>query len=195
MNKLLLDLPEQILTDRLHLRPYRAGDGPAYHEVCLHNKAHLLPFEAGNPALNINTVEEAETLVRRFAVDWLARDAFFLGGWHRASGRFICQVYVGPVDWNLPEFEIGYFVDTRHKGQGYVTEAVRAVVQTCFDHLDAHRLRLSCNELNVASWRVAERCGFVREGHLRQRHPAILCEDGVYSGDYLYGLLRSEFHP
>ncbi|MCC6169163.1 MAG: GNAT family N-acetyltransferase [Caldilineaceae bacterium] len=49
------------------------------------------------------------------------------------------------------------------------------------------------NEVNIRSQRVAERCGFVREGHIRQVHPHILCADGSYSGDYLYGLLRSEW--
>lgn len=193
MNKMLLDLPEQLDTERLIVRAYRPGDGATYCDVCLHNKTHLLPYEAGNPALEVETVDDAETLVRRFAASWAARDAFFYGAWQRATGAFACQIYVGPVSWELPEFEIGYFVDKRCEGQGFVSEGVRAVIPFCFEHLHAHRLRLGCNETNTRSWRVAERCGFVREGHIRQVHAHILCADGSYSGDYLYGLLRSEW--
>lgn len=193
MNKMLLDLPEQIDTERLIVRAFRYGDGAAYRDVCRHNQFHLLPYEAGNPALQVATVEDAETLVRRFVADWTARQAFFWGAWRRDSGRFACQIYVGPVNWELPEFEIGYFADVRCERQGFVTEAARAAIGFCFDHLHAHRLRLSCNETNRRSWRVAERCGFVREGHIRQLHSYVRCKDGSYSGDYLYGLLRSEW--
>jgi len=190
MHKLLLELPEHIKTERLLLRPYQAGDGEAYFEVCQRNREHLLPYEAGNPALEVQTVQDAEILVREFANAWASRQAFFFGAW---GPEFVAQIYVGAVSWTLPEFEIGYFVDCAHQGKGFVTEAVRAVLDFCFVHLRAHRLRLACNETNVRSWKVAERCGFRREGHIRQVHSDILCADGTYSGDYLYGLLRSEY--
>jgi RimJ/RimL family protein N-acetyltransferase len=175
------------------LRPYQAGDGQAYFAICQRNRDHLLPYEAGNPALEVHTVEDAEILVREFAVEWIARRSFFFGAWDRATHDWIAQVYVGAVSWELPEFELGYFVDHRHQGKGYVTEALHAAIDFCFVHLQAHRLRINCNETNLRSWKVAERCGFKREGHLREQHADIRCEDGTYSGDYLYGLLRSEW--
>ncbi len=193
MHKMLYTLPDQLETERLILRPYRAGDGAAYYEVCQRNREHLLPFEAGNPALDVYTLEQAEILVRHFAAEWAARNALFVGAWEKTTGSFAAQVYIGPVDWELPEFEIGYFVDVAHQGQGFVTEAVKAVLGWLFGDMRAHRVRLGCNEVNERSWRVAERCGFVREGHLRQTRKQVLRADGTYSGDYLYGLLRSEF--
>lgn len=193
MRPILLDLPEQLETERLILRPYRAGDGIAYLDVCLRSKAHLLPYEVGNPALEVQTLEDAEALVREFAVEWLARRAFFLGAWMRETPTFVAQVYIGVVSRDLPEFEIGYFVDPAHEGKGYVTEAAGAAVRFCFDHLRAQRLRLGCNETNVRSWRVAERLGFQREAYIRETHPNILREDFLPSGDYLYGLLRRDY--
>jgi aminoglycoside 6'-N-acetyltransferase len=99
-------------------------------------------------------------------------------------------VYIGSVSWDLPEFEVGYFVDKDHEGQGYVTEAVKAALRFIFEHLQAHRVRLECDDTNARSYRVAERCGFTREGHLREvkKHA-----DGTFSGTLCYGLLRSEF--
>jgi RimJ/RimL family protein N-acetyltransferase len=194
MHKMLLDLPARLETDRLIVRPYQAGDGPAYYNVCLRNKDHLLPYEAGNPALGVVTVEDAEILVREFAAAWVARRAFFFGAWKKSDPAvFVAQLYVGVVNWDLPEFEIGYFVDQRHEGQGYVTEGVRAALVFAFDHLQAHRVRLACNDTNTRSYRVAERCGFTREGHLRQTQTRVLLPGGTFSGEYLYGLLREEF--
>jgi [ribosomal protein S5]-alanine N-acetyltransferase len=194
MHKHLIDLPEKMETDRLVVRPYRAGDGAAYFDVCQRNKAHLVRFEGDNPIHAVTTLEEAEILVRDFAVDWARRSAFFLGCWCKETGAFAAQIYIGPLDWHRPAFMIGYFADVDHEGQGYVTEGVRAALRLCFEVLGASRVRLECNELNQRSLRLAERVGFRREGHIRETHPNRLRPDGRPSGDLIYGLLRREYH-
>jgi RimJ/RimL family protein N-acetyltransferase len=195
MHKLLIDLPDCFETPRLLVRPYRAGDGLAYFDVCQRNREHLLPFERGNAALSVTNAEETEILMREFAAAWVKRDVFFLGAWETSTGAFAAQLYVGVVSWELPEFEIGYFADVNHAGKGFVSEMVRhAALPLVFDFLGARRACIHCNETNIASWRVAERCGFVREGHLRATKPHIPLPDGSASGDYLYGLLREDYY-
>lgn len=190
MHKLLLDLPTRLETKRLTLRPYQSGDGECLYSVSQANRAHLARYEAENVLMGIKTPEEAEVVARDLANAWAARDCFFLGVFDRQTGVFVAQVYVGPVNWTLPEFQVGYFVDRDHEGQGYVTEAVKAALRFIFDHLQAHRVRLECDDTNVRSYQVAEHCGFVREGHLREvkKHA-----DGTFSGTLCYGMLRSEF--
>jgi len=192
-HKLLLVLPTQVDSERLLLRPYQAGDGERYYALCQNNKAHLLPYEAGNPALSVNTVEEAEVLVRQFAINWMARDSFFFGAWEKATGVLVAQIVVMVVNWELPEFEIGYFVDKDHEGRGFVTEGTRAILKFVFEHLKAQRVSANCSDTNDRSWHVMERCGLVREGHLRQNHAHLKRDDGTPSGQYMYGILRAEF--
>lgn len=193
MDKLPLDLPTRLETDRLILRPYTPEDAPAYLDVCRNNRQHLLPYEADNPAASVETLEQAEALMREFHDGWYARKVFFFGAWEKAGGAFAVQIYLGIEDLQLPEFALGYFVDSAHEGRGFVTEAARAALGFTFEHLHAHRVRLWCNETNTRSWRVAERLGFVREGFLRETNSWIPKPDGGYSGDYIYGLLRREF--
>jgi aminoglycoside 6'-N-acetyltransferase len=154
------------------------------------NRAHLARYEADNPARALGSEQEAEALVQELGAAFDAGDAFFLGAFHRETGQFVAQVYVGAVDWQVPAFTIGFFADQAHQGQGYVTEAVRAVLGVLFQEMGAHRVRMECDDTNARSQRVAERCGLVREGHLREDkiHP-----DGTRSGTLLYGLLRREF--
>jgi RimJ/RimL family protein N-acetyltransferase len=197
MHPLLLNLPTRLETARLVLRPYQAGDGPVYYEVCRNNQTHLLPYEADNPACRVSSEEDAEILVRQWAADWVTRHAFVFGAWDKGSGAFVAQIYVGCVNWDLPEFELGYFVDKAHEGQGFVTEAAQAVLGFIFGPLAAHRIRLRCSDTNARSYHVAERCGFRREGHLRQTDPRFRDAAGDYGGELFYGLLRAEFlqHP
>jgi aminoglycoside 6'-N-acetyltransferase len=190
MHKLLLDIPTRIEAQRVYLRCYRAGDGPWYYTMSQKNKAHLARYESGNRVMSIDTEEDAEIAVRGFAAAWTARDAFFLGGFRRDTHEFVAQIYVGPVYWDLPEFEIGFFADVEHEGQGYVTEAARAALGFAFEHLGAHRVRLECDDTNERSFRVAERCGMVREGHVRENKKNA---DGSISGTLYYGILRDEF--
>lgn len=190
MHKLLLDIPAHIKTERLYLRCYQAGDGPWYYAMSQKNKPHLARYESGNAVMTINTEQDAEVAVRNFAAAWVARNAFFLGAFRRDTHEFVAQIYIGPVNWDLPEFVIGYFVDVEHEGQGYVTEATKAALRFVFEHLGAHRVRLECDDTNARSYRVAEGCGLIREGHIREnkKNP-----DGSISGTLHYGVLRSEF--
>jgi len=190
MNKMLLDIPTRFETERLIIRCYEAGDGPLYYAAGVRNRDHLQRYESGNVILTAKTEQEAEILVRELHADWVARNCFFMGAFDKETREFVAQIYVGVVNWDLPEFVMGYFVDKDHEGQSFVTEAVRATLRFIFEHLRAHRVRLDTNETNTRSRRVAERCGFVQEGRLREsrRNP-----DGTFSGDVFYGLLRSEY--
>jgi RimJ/RimL family protein N-acetyltransferase len=190
MNKILVEFPDHFETERLHLRSYQPGDGKWYYAMSLKNHAHLSQFESENAAFNIASEETAEELVCEFADAWMKRAYFFIGAFDKKTGKFVAQVYVGPLDWKTPEFEIGYFADVDHEGQGYVTEAVKGTLGILFGQLQAHRVRLACNETNLRSIRVAERCNMTKEGILRENK---LNPDGTYSNSLLYGLLKSEY--
>lgn len=186
----LHDPPACINTERLVLRPYHAGDGSWYFPVSRRNRDHLQRFEAGNPLLNIENEEAAENLVRSFADAWVAGEHRFLAAFVRADQHFAAQIYIGRVNLQLPEYRIGYFADVDHEGKGYVTEAVHGCLAFIFEHLNAHRISLECDDTNVRSRRVAERCGMRLEAHFREnrRWP-----DGALTGTLHYGLLRRDW--
>lgn len=190
MHKLLLEIPTQFETERLLVRCYQPGDGKMYYQIGLRNREHLSRYERGNALNTLQNEAEAETVICDFVSRWLARESFFLGAFDKATGEFVAQIYIGVVNWDLPEFELGYVADVDHEGQGYVTEAAQGALRFIFDYLGAHRVRLECDDMNKRSYRVAERCGLVLEGHIRENKRN---SDGAISGTLHYGLLRSEF--
>jgi len=190
MDKTHLEFPTPIESARLILRSYQPGDGNWYYAMSLKNRQHLMQFEADNVAANIANEGEAELLMQDLSNEWAQGNCFFIGAFTKATGDFVAQVYVGTIDRSLPEFEIGYFADVDHEGQGYVTEAVRATLAVLFEQLNAHRVRLGVSDTNPRSIRVAERCGMVREGHLRENRRS---PDGTYTSSFIYGLLKAEF--
>jgi [ribosomal protein S5]-alanine N-acetyltransferase len=64
--------------------------------------------------------------------------------------------------------DIGYLLDRRHWGNGYATEAARAIVDWALSRPSIHRVWATCDTENVASARVLEKAGLQREGTLRR---------------------------
>ena len=62
---------------------------------------------------------------------------------------------------------IGYWLAPRARGRGLATRALRLLSGWALEELSIARLELTCAPDNLASQRVAERCGFRREGLLR----------------------------
>lgn len=63
---------------------------------------------------------------------------------------------------------IGYMLDQRHNGKGYMTEAVRLAVDFGFKELKLHRIEAGVMPHNVRSMRVLEKAGFQKEGIARK---------------------------
>lgn len=105
----------------------------------------------------------------------------------------------GPVGqismWRkLPDADrasIGYWVLAEHRGKGVITAALRAVTAWGLTAGPFARLELYVEPWNEGSWRAAQRCGFVREGLLREWEEV----GGVRKDMYTYGLVRTDYHP
>ncbi len=76
-------------------------------------------------------------------------------------------------------------------GHGYATEAACALLQWAFDTLDLNRVQAETDTRNVASARVLEKIGFVREGTLRED----CVVNGEVSDSWVFGLIRREWRP
>ncbi len=68
------------------------------------------------------------------------------------------------IDWEIPKFEIGYWVDTRKAGHGFITEAVEGLAHFAFSELSAKRVEIQCDTNNWRSRAIPERLGFKLEG-------------------------------
>jgi [ribosomal protein S5]-alanine N-acetyltransferase len=91
---------------------------------------------------------------------------------------------------DLPEGRaaVGYWLAPHARGRGVATHAVRLIAGWAFRDLRVARLELTCGPDNGASQRVAERCGFTREGVLRAHVPF----KGARRDSVVFSLLAGE---
>ena len=107
----------------------------------------------------------------------------------KAAGAPVGTFLLFKHDEGARRAEVGYVLARAHWGTGLMREALRAVAAQAFGPLGLRRLEAEVDPANVASTRVLERVGFVREGLLRQRW---LRDQRPYDVA-IYGLLGDEF--
>ena len=86
---------------------------------------------------------------------------------------------------------LGYWMGATYARQGYMTAAVSAVLPFAFGTLRLHRVEAACIPANLASVRLLEKTGFVREGIARR----YLCIDGVWQDHLLFARLKDDPQP
>ena len=85
---------------------------------------------------------------------------------------------------------ISYLLGYEYWGNGYMTEAARAVVDFLFNTVGYRKLIAGCDSENIGSGKVMEKLGMRREAVLREH---IKRKDGTWGDDFQYGILRREF--
>jgi RimJ/RimL family protein N-acetyltransferase len=87
-----------------------------------------------------------------------------------ADGSFVGLALAPEIDREGREVELGYVVSPAARSRGVGTRVLALLTRWAFDELDAHRIALIIDVANPASERVAERCGYTREGVMRSTH-------------------------
>jgi RimJ/RimL family protein N-acetyltransferase len=84
-----------------------------------------------------------------------------------ADDRLLGTVGLPRLDWEHRVAEVGYFVAPWARGRGAAWRAAGLLARWALTDLGLARVSCDVDVENVASLRVAERAGFVREGVLR----------------------------
>ncbi|MFZ0578533.1 MAG: GNAT family N-acetyltransferase [Psychrobacillus psychrotolerans] len=142
MNPLLLDIPLQIETERLLLRaPRQSGDGTIVNDAIKESFNELkawLPF-----AQTLPTVEETEVNLREAYINFFKRDSLRFLIFHKDTNDFIGVTSFEGLNWDIPKSHIGYWINTRFMGNGYMLEAVKGLCELGLNHINFKRVEIS----------------------------------------------------
>jgi ribosomal-protein-alanine N-acetyltransferase len=169
--------------EEITLRAPRLRDRPQWNSVRAENKDWLSPWEATLPVLPHDSpaYEGGDTrpsfyqMVRSLNHEARAGRSYSFFIW---SGKnLVGQITMGGVMYGaLRGAHIGYWVDQNYANRGFTTQAVKLVTAFGFSQLGLHRMEINVRPENAASCRVAEKAGFVIEGHRK----AFLHIDGAW---------------
>ena len=148
-----------------------------------------------HPGVYENTYVPAER-GHDFARNWVGR---YVDGWRDGScagftirsatdDSFLGFAALVSLELGKGEAEAGYVVGAHARGRGVATAALRTVSRWGIDVIGLQRIYLKIDPQNIASTKVAERCGFFREGILR----SVYFKEGQRTDTAVYSLLPSD---
>jgi ribosomal-protein-alanine N-acetyltransferase len=164
---------ETIETERLILRRYELSDAEAifYHWT----SDEIIVWEPHK------TVEQTENELINWAKDYNRIDFYEWGIELKETGQIIGAIAVIECKDNLLCGELVYNMSRYYRGQGIMTETVKAVISFLFSEVGLNRIEARHDVDNPASGRVMEKAGMKFEGILRQN---CLRKDGSF-GDLI----------
>jgi ribosomal-protein-alanine N-acetyltransferase len=174
-----------VLTERLLLRDYEESDWEAIREI---DSDPEVQRYRGGELVSEERTREYLRWTKTLSQDPRRRHYPF-AICLRGEERLIGSCWLNITSPELREAELAYQMNRSFWGQGYVTEAARAVLAFGFDELKLHRVWAKCVAENAGSWRVMEKLGMRREGHQRDNQWL----HGRWWDTFLYAILDHEF--
>ncbi len=174
--------PETFATERLHLRKPRMEDAPVIFEAYAQDP-EVTRYLVWKPHQNM---QETEQFLLACGQLWRTGKDFAYAITLKENDRLIGMCDLHPMSFKI---EVGYALARPYWSQGYMTEALHAVIEWALAQPDIFRVQAICDMENVASARVMEKAGMAREGLLRRYalHPNISDEP---RDAYIYAIVK-----
>jgi ribosomal-protein-alanine N-acetyltransferase len=171
-------------TPRLRLRWLTTADVPALFEIF--GDPEVCRYWS-RPALR--TEAEARQLQQEIVHGWTSRTLSQWGIATRGDDSVIGTCTLTSFSLEHRRAEIGFALRRGAWGNGFMREAIHALLNHAFESLDLRRIEADVDPRNVRSIRVLDRMGFRREGLQRERYVM----NGEVQDAVIYGLLSSEW--
>lgn len=173
--------PVFLRTERLFLRPYTRDDIPQFLPLISAREIAATTLRIPHPY----SQADAEDQVRRSQEsDDSIRLAIFL----KATSELIGGAGLR-LELDHHRAELGYWIGVPYWGNGYATEAARAMVKYGFEEMKLHRIYATYYSNNPASGKVLRKLGMKPEGCLRGH----IWKWDEYHDSEIYGMLKDEW--
>lgn len=178
---------KKLTTPRLVIRHHQASDFEQYVEAENYSSKDLIQwFGWVNKERGYNSREEIQEYFSYLdsinTADKPRQLHFFI--FNRESNSYMGTLIFFRIDWDIPYFYFSYWLDSRHHGNGYMSEAVNAVSRLCFTVYGAKRVQISASITNSKSLSIPKRLNFTLEGELKNY--AMNLQENVATNSLMY---------
>ena len=173
-----------IETERLVLRPFALEDAADVQRL------------AGDPAIADTTLNiphpypdgAAESWINTHQERWQSGLGVICAITLRSTGELVGAISVLGISQQNSHGEMGYWIGKPYWGNGYCTEAARALIRFSFETMGLHRVFAHHLARNPASGRVMAKAGMRYEGTLREHTR----KTDIFEDLPVYGILAGE---
>jgi [ribosomal protein S5]-alanine N-acetyltransferase len=176
-----------LTTERLIIRDHVLSDLESHH-LLMSNKTNMRYLQD----IKTRSLEDSEQnlMLAINEIDNPARKFYFFRIENKA------KQHVGEIGYTVLEttpvgkiVEVGYFLHSGFWGNGYATEALKAVMRYAFMENDVFRIITGCCKDNIGSEKVMLKCGMTKEGEHKQSQ----WQEGKMRDRVSYRMLKDEW--
>jgi len=174
-----------IETQSLLIREFTLDDFEHVHKYA--SNLNVVKFMTWGP----NTENETRRFIQRKLQSQVVKPRVSYDLAITKDGKLIGGGGLTIHDLNSDEAELGYCLDEPNWGKEIGTEFASAMIRYGFEELLLHRVFAKCDPENYGSYRIMEKNGMTKEGHLRENQKV----RGKYRDTLIYGILSGEWDP
>lgn len=174
-----IDIKPTIEAGKLVIRPMTREDLPSLREW-MPDKSIYTYWGKGPGKMDKNPellFQKAEKPVK----------SFHLGIALKETNVVIGDIWVYLIENNRMA-SVAIRLSRKFQGKGYGTQALLAMTAFCFENTELQRLWTEVDTRNTGSIQMLEKCGYVKEGHIRQGKMV-----NTWCDYYIYGMLKSDY--
>jgi RimJ/RimL family protein N-acetyltransferase len=143
--------------ERLLLRNFHSDDAESLREM-------IVQKESSEYAIYDYEWPTFEDKIKGI-VNWFASEDHYIAVCLKETGKLIGYICLNPAQvTDSRVFDLGYCFNSDYHGQGYATEACKAVIEYAFSNLEAESLTCGTAAKNTPSCRLIDRLGFKKVG-------------------------------
>ncbi|WP_404451979.1 GNAT family N-acetyltransferase [Virgibacillus necropolis] len=150
--------------ENIHLRIFNNDDAQAMLNLQKENRDFFEEF-AMTRSSNFYTIEGQLERIKKATENIKQDEDYYLGIFENGENKLVGTINLFHILRESSQSAvIGYFLDKKYNGKGFMTEATRLIVKFAFDELKLHRIEAGVQPHNIGSIRVLEKSGFHQEG-------------------------------
>jgi ribosomal-protein-alanine N-acetyltransferase len=180
--------PARLVNRRVYLRQPEDRDWRPWSDLRALSRDFLVPWEPTWPPDALSR-EAFRRRLRRYGIDWREDTGYSFFIFRLGDNALLGGATLGNVRRGVAQSgTLGYWIGRPYSRQGYMSDAIKAVIAFAFETLQLHRLEAACLPANKASQGVLRKVGFQQEGYARR----YLCINGEWCDHLLFALLADE---
>ncbi len=173
---------------RVYLRPPRNGDWRAWCRLRADSRAFLVPWEPSWPS-DALTRRAFRRRLQQYNHEMQTGQGYSFLIFRRELDTLLGGISVTNVRRGVAQSaSLGYWIGRPYARQGFMGEALTAVLDFAFDQLGLHRVEAACLPENAASQGLLRKVGFREEGYAR----GYLRINGMWQDHVLFGILAED---
>ena len=163
MLNIQLDPFPMLTTERLHLRKLSLDDAPAMFEM--RSSEHMMAYIQRPRA---KTTENATKLIEGIIEGMLKKENLVWAMSLKNDQKLIGTIGYWRMKHDHLRAEVGYLLHSDYWQKGYTYEALLKVLKYGFNEMNCHSIEAHLHPDNIASARLLEKAGFVKEAHFKE---------------------------